>query len=152
MKCNQCGTENEVGSRYCRTCGALLDSVNQEQTFFQSEPQEPKVEPAPVQTRVEPTPTPAPTRMPQQEIGNGIACMVLGIVSIVFGCTPLVGLVCGIIAIIMNQKDAKQGIQTSYHKAGNICGIIGVCLGGISLVYWVICFGAAMCTAVVAPF
>ena len=82
-------------------------------------------------------------------MGNGIACMVLGIVSIVFGCTPLIGLVCGIIAIIMNRKDQQLGIQSSYHKAGFVCGIIGVCLGAITLVYCVVwvCFFACAASA-----
>lgn len=86
----------------------------------------------------------------QQGTGNGIACMVLGIVSIVFGCTPLIGLVCGIIAIIMNRKDAQMGIQSGYHKAGNVCGIIGVCLGGLALIYWIVVFCAAACVATVS--
>ena len=97
MKCNQCGTDNELGARFCKTCGSPMEEAEQ---------------------------------------GNGIACMVLGIVAIVFGCTPLIGLVCGIIAIIMNRKDMQIGIQTIYHEAGNICGIIGVCLGGSAVIDW----------------
>lgn len=127
MKCNQCGTENVEGTRYCKTCGNPLESDS-----MGSQP------------------------MPQysgqsgqsgQPMGNGIACMVLGIVSIVFGCSPLIGLVCGIIAIIMNRKDQQLGIQSSYHKAGFICGIIGVCLGAIALVYWIFWVCALACAA-----
>lgn len=145
MKCNQCGTENVEGTRFCKSCGSPMGV---EQTKVQEEPQ---MTSQPT-TQVTPQPMPQYNTSQQnggQEMGNGIACMVLGIVSIVFGCTPLIGLVCGIIAIIMNRKDQQLGIQSSYHKAGFVCGIIGVCLGAITLVYCVVwvCFFACAASA-----
>lgn len=117
MKCNLCGTENVEGTRYCKNCGTSMM------------PQEP----TPVNN--------------SNNLGNGIACMVLGIVSVVFGCTPIVGLVCGIIAIVMNRKDLELGIQSGYHKAGFVCGIIGVCFGAIALIYWLIWLSAVACVS-----
>ena len=136
MKCNQCGTDNVEGTRYCMTCGSALETgQTQSQMDFQPTPQNPQ-------------PMPQNSNNPNNmNYGNGIACMVLGIVSIVFGCTPLIGLICGIIAIIMNRKDIQMGFESSYHKAGLICGIIGVCLGAIALIYWIIWASALACVA-----
>lgn len=128
MKCNQCGTENVEGTRFCKTCG---NAMGNEQ----------------MQPQMSPQPMPQQQNNNAQDNGNGIACMVLGIVSVVFGCAPLIGLVCGIIAIIMNRKDMQMGYESSYHKAGLVCGIVGVCLGALSLIYWSICIVAACTTA-----
>lgn len=74
------------------------------------------------------------------------ACLVLGIISIatcwLYG---IPGIVCGIIAIALHQKDKRvyqsnrekyeQSFKTS--KAGFICGIIGLCCSAIMLVYFI---------------
>lgn len=133
MKCNQCGTDNVEGTRFCKTCGNALGTEQpQPQMGFQ---------PAPKNSQ------PMPQNSNNMDNGNGIACMVLGIVAIVFGCAPLIGLICGIIAIILNRKDAQMGIESSYHKAGLICGIIGVCIGAIALIYWIVWLCAVSCVA-----
>lgn len=133
MKCNQCGTDNVEGTRYCKTCGNALETEqSQSQMDFQPTPKNSQ---------------PMPQNPNNMNYGNGIACMVLGIVSIVFGCTPLIGLICGIIAIIMNRKDVQMGFESSYHKAGLICGIIGVCIGAIALIYWIVWASALACVA-----
>lgn len=139
MKCNQCGAENAEDARFCKSCGNLM---GEEQTNAQNEP---SMAPQPMPQ------TQQASQNYQQETGNGIACMVLGIVSVVFGCTPIIGLVCGIIAIIMNKKDQRMNIQTSYHKAGFVCGIIGVCLGAITLIYCIVWFCIFACAVSVSP-
>jgi hypothetical protein len=84
--------------------------------------------------------TPAP-------VPNATGSLVLGIISIatcwLYG---VPGLICGIIAIALHQKDKRvylsnptkyeQSFKTS--KAGFICGIIGLSLSALMLIYVVI--------------
>ena len=67
--------------------------------------------------------------------------MVLGIVSIVFGC---IGLVCGIIGLVLACKgmNAYNENPEKYDgmgmlKAGKVTSIIGIVLGSISIIYFV---------------
>ncbi len=76
---------------------------------------------------------------------RAIASMVLGIVSIVLGCIPLVGLVCGTIAIVLYVKFISDFNASGERLggrgmaiAGLVCGIIGTAIGAIYAVYWVI--------------
>ena len=77
--------------------------------------------------------------------GRAIASMVLGIVSIVtcmaYG---VIGLPCGIIAVYLAPK-ARIAVQEGtappsslgMAKAGKVCGIIGIVLNGITILYLV---------------
>src|SRR5450631_3333974 len=92
--------------------------------------------------------------IPQTPIGmqptlpNATAALVLGIISIpTCSCGGIVGLVCGIIAIILGNKAVKLYQQnpgvynlSSYNNAnaGKICGIIGTILSALSLIYYII--------------
>lgn len=75
--------------------------------------------------------------------GLQIASLVLGIISILLCCCygapsvimGIIGLVCG----IKGNKENKNGIGT----AGIVCSIIGLILGLISLIYYII-VGAAL--------
>ena len=75
--------------------------------------------------------------------GTQIASLVMGIISIVLCCCygapsvimGIIGLVCG----IKGNKENKNGIGT----AGIVCSIIGLLLGLISLIYYII-VGAAL--------
>jgi len=94
----------------------------------------------------------APKNLP-----NAIAVLVLGICSIFPGCFcyGIVGIVCGIIALILAKKDlalyaANPGNynENSYKnlKAGRVCGIIGICLSSLYVVFiivYVVILGAA---------
>ncbi|MCE3294929.1 MAG: hypothetical protein K0R65_643 [Crocinitomicaceae bacterium] len=78
---------------------------------------------------------------------NATATLVLGIISIatcwIYG---LPGLICGIIAIVLHNKDKKiymedpQSYEASYKnlKAGYICGIIGLSLSALFILYIII--------------
>ncbi|MGV3630387.1 MAG: CCC motif membrane protein [Bacteroidota bacterium] len=80
---------------------------------------------------------------------NATASLVLGIISIatcwIYG---LPGIVCGIIAIVLHNKDKKiymddpQSYQMSYKnlKAGYICGIIGLSLSAFFILYIIVVF------------
>lgn len=81
----------------------------------------------------------------QQNVPNATATLVLGIISIVgCFCYGIVGLVCGIIAMVLANKDlAKYKANptawtvSSYNnlKAGRICAIIGIILSALYIVY-----------------
>ncbi len=92
----------------------------------------------------------------QRPLPNATATLVLGICSIV-GCAiyGIPGLICGIIALVLHQKDKKmyQSSPKSYEmsfknaKAGFICAVIGTSLSAIYFLFFLIvivfAFGAA---------
>lgn len=85
-----------------------------------------------------------------KNLPNATAVLVLGILSIVscwlYG---FIGIILGIIAIVLHKKDKavyatnpamyEQSFKNS--KAGNICGIIGLILSGLTLLYIIAMFG-----------
>lgn len=75
---------------------------------------------------------------------NAVAVLILGICSIVFSCF-FIGLVCGIIGLVMSSKPRKlyKANPSAYDgwgqlNAGYIMSIIGICLGGLYTIYWII--------------
>jgi amino acid transporter len=75
----------------------------------------------------------------QQSLPNATAVLVLGIVSILF-C-----FICGIVGLAISGKDRRLYEQnpemytsSSYDmlKAGRICSIIGLCLWGVVLIFY----------------
>ena len=75
---------------------------------------------------------------------NAVAVLILGICSIVFSCF-FIGLICGIIGLVMASKPRKlyKENPSAYDgygqlNAGWIMSIIGVCLGGLYTIYWII--------------
>lgn len=87
-----------------------------------------------------------------QNLPNATAVLVLGIISIatcwLYG---LPGIVCGIIALVLYKRDntlykqnPKKYTEASYKnlKAGYICGIIGLILSALMIIYviWAIFF------------
>lgn len=84
----------------------------------------------------------------QRDLPNATAILVLGIISIV-GCLcyGIVGLGCGIAALVMAQKalreyNANPGgfTRSSFNntKAGRICAIIGTILSGLYFIYFLV--------------
>ncbi len=80
---------------------------------------------------------------------NASACLALGIISIATcWLYAIPGVVCGIIALVLHQKDKKlylsnrpkyeQSFKSS--KAGFICGIIGLSLSAFMLIYFIVVF------------
>lgn len=95
----------------------------------------------------------------QQPIPNSTGVLVLGILSIVFcWCYGVIGLTLGIIAVILAGKakrlyEANPGMYTvgslKNLNAGRICGIIGLCLSSLYVVFfivYVLILGAALTT------
>ncbi|MFM7021539.1 MAG: CCC motif membrane protein [Flavobacteriales bacterium] len=83
-------------------------------------------------------------------VPNSTAVLVLGIISIpTCFCLGLVGLACGIIALVLAAKgttayteNPDMYTQSSYNnlKAGKICAIVGTCLSALYLVYIIFYF------------
>jgi hypothetical protein len=96
----------------------------------------------------------------QRPLPNGTAVLVLGIISIVVGCFcyGVAGIVCGIIAVVLANKDLKlyNADPTLYTtgsysnvKNGRVCAIIGLSLSVVLVICWIIFFsiwGAAILT------
>ncbi len=82
-----------------------------------------------------------------QTAPGSIPAMVLGILSIVLACFFGVGIVLGIIALILASKaikayKANPSVFTKgsfdMAKAGQITGIVGLCIAGIYLIFLII--------------
>lgn len=82
-----------------------------------------------------------------QMLPNATATLVLGIISIV-GCVfyGVVGLICGIIALVLHKKDkalyqqnpAKYAMSYKNARAGYVCAIIGTSLSALYFVIIVV--------------
>lgn len=91
-----------------------------------------------------------PNQNQPANLPNATGALVLGIISIVGAfCYGIVGVICGIIGLILANKDRKlyQATpelysQSSYSSsnAGRICSIIGLILGGIFLLIMIVYF------------
>jgi hypothetical protein len=85
---------------------------------------------------------------PQKKLPNSVAVLVLGIISIpTCFCYGIVGLACGIIAIVLANKDLSlyESNPQDYElasfnnlKAGRICAIIGTSFSALYLLYVII--------------
>ena len=84
----------------------------------------------------------------QKPIPNSTGVLVLGILSIVLcWCYGIVGVILGIIALALSSKGnalykANPNAYTlsSYNnmKAGKVCGIIGICLSTLIILYFIV--------------
>jgi len=79
-----------------------------------------------------------------EQLPNSTAVLVLGIISIVGSmCYGVVGLICGIIALVLSSRDAqlyrtqpRRYAMSSYKnlQAGKICAIIGIVISALAIV------------------
>ncbi|MBI4616790.1 MAG: DUF4190 domain-containing protein [Planctomycetes bacterium] len=76
---------------------------------------------------------------PPEPSGEGTGALVCGILSLVIGGVPLVGLILGIVGLRMSRVPPGQ-VRRGTLQAGYICSIIGLILGAISSVFWVVYF------------
>jgi uncharacterized membrane-anchored protein len=86
----------------------------------------------------------------QTNLSNASASLVLGIISIVTSLcyvSALIGVVCGIIGLVLANKDRSLYQSTpelyssasySQSNAGRTCSIIGLIIGGLWLLFWLI--------------
>jgi len=91
----------------------------------------------------------------QQKLPNAVATLILGILSIVGGCCyGIPGIIMAIIALVISANSNKllkanpEGYSDAgNHKAGRICAFIGLGLGAMWFLFWivyVVILGAAM--------
>jgi heme/copper-type cytochrome/quinol oxidase subunit 2 len=71
----------------------------------------------------------------QPNNGKATAALVLGIISLLGICVPIVGIILGIIAIVLASLAKKEGCVNGKQKAGLILGIIGIV---ISIIMWIV--------------
>ncbi len=130
MKCTNCGKEIDNDSVFCEFCGAKVNKASNNST-----------PPSSIQTRPA-TPT---TSNQQKQPPKAVAALVLGICSIVFGC--YVGIILGIIGLVLSKKGyaayneaPEQYAGDGMLKAGKITSIIGIIIGIIYILYFVILY------------
>ncbi|MDI1256609.1 MAG: CCC motif membrane protein [Flavobacterium sp.] len=86
--------------------------------------------------------------MEKRELPNATAVLVLGIISIPTSfCYGIIGIVLGIITLVLSNRDLKRyreepelytGLQNL--NAGRICGIIGLSIGSLFFIIFLIYF------------
>jgi hypothetical protein len=81
----------------------------------------------------------------RQTLPNAVTVLVLGICSIVFGCL-FIGLVLGVVGLAisgtpkrMYEQNPGQYEGIGMLTAGRVMSIIGIILGALYLIYYVIC-------------
>lgn len=91
-----------------------------------------------------------PQHFVRRPVPNATAVLVLGICSVVLGCF-LIGLVLGIIGLVLAKKSRAlyREHPDRYDdfgslQAGFVLSIIGVCIGGLALIYYIFVFALAM--------
>ena len=91
---------------------------------------------------------PNPVQTPVSD-GTSTGSMICGILSIVFSCSGLISLILGIIAIVQSSKykKAHNGNPCGQSTAGLICGIIGIIVAVITIIYCVVIIAIAIAAA-----
>ena len=96
---------------------------------------------------------PVPNQNMQQNLPNATAVLVLGILSIVGTICYGIGLICGIIGLILANKDRRLYkevpelySQSSYgtSSAGRVCSIIGIVLSSLIIILFVLIVSFSM--------
>lgn len=165
MFCRNCGAENDAESKFCKSCGQPLIAeqsadVNQSQTSSSSQTASPSQTASSSQTA---SPSQTASQNNQQNTQNtqnanagqdrsmykynynsgdsdATVALIMGVVSIVMCSSSILGIGLGILAIIMAGKAKKQGSTSGNIAAGQICGIIGICLSSIATLYYIFAF------------
>lgn len=150
--CTNCGTEVPEGARICRSCGSPYSP--KQQAPQQPPPQQPGPTGQPAAPIQQPPAGPTTWQTPQSfgpggtvsvapTDGQAIASLVCGILGIFF-CPVILS----IVAIVLGKSSmtrieasggALQGHQLA--KAGFIVGIVGVVLGVLAVIGFILLFG-----------
>ncbi len=119
MVCKNCGFDNNDQSKFCVSCGAVLEQPV-EPPVYEQPPQQPNYQQPYNQPYNGYTPYQQPV-VPGK--GFAITAMILGIIS--FLCFPYIT---GILGIIFGGVAKSKGYRGGMATAGIVCGIIGVVL------------------------
>lgn len=65
-----------------------------------------------------------------------MGALVCGILAILLSFTPLMGIILGIVAIVLASKAVKEAGRDGKATAGKVCGIVGIVLAVLSVVFW----------------
>ena len=103
---------NKEGAKFCEFCGQDLNSPYINPTVVEEKPKS----------------------------SNNVVSMIMGIVSIVLCCTSVVSLILGIVAVVLARKEKRNGNNDGMTQAGFICGIVGIILSSLYLIYMIIYF------------
>lgn len=153
MFCRNCGAENDAESKFCKSCGQPLIAeqsadVNQSQTSSSSQTASPSQTAG--QNNQQNTQNTQDANAGQDRSmykynynsgdSDATVALIMGVVSIVMCSSSILGIGLGILAIIMAGKAKKQGSTSGNIAAGQICGIIGICLSSIATLYYIFSF------------
>lgn len=153
MFCRNCGAENDAESKFCKSCGQPLIAeqsadVNQSQTSSSSQTASPSQTAS--QNNQQNTQNTQNANAGQDRSmykynynsgdSDATVALIMGVVSIVMCSSSILGIGLGILAIIMAGKAKKQGSTSGNIAAGQICGIIGICLSSIATLYYIFAF------------
>ncbi len=92
-----------------------------------------------------------PESQPQETkkptLPNALPGMILGISSLAMACSPLAGLILAIIGLSLSKSAAETDLQNpglysgqQFAKTGKITSTIGLVIGILSLIFWIIYF------------
>lgn len=106
----------------------------------QAQPAQPVQPVQPVQPQGAPASTPAsapvaPVATTPMTAISPTPALILGILAIVFCWIPIIGIILGIVAIVQAGKYFRAGGTEGTAKGGKICGIIGIVLSGLMIIF-----------------
>jgi len=139
MFCNHCGAACDDGAKFCPACGVDFSAPTPVQPGYQppvyQQPIQPVYQP-PIYQQLYPVVPAVPGK------GQGIASLVLGIISLVLLISIDVSFICAIVGIILGSvaisKAKSVGMKNGFAVAGLTCSIIAVCLMIIIFVLFIV--------------
>lgn len=130
MFCPNCGTNAPDGAKACPNCGTFLNAQPEAPVYQEAPAQQPIYNAAPV----------APVAPVSTISDNTTPILVFGILALALaGSTGIVGIIFGILTKKkVNEYLAQGGTLTGKAKVGSILGKVGLILGIVMTVFWII--------------
>lgn len=139
-QCPGCGAELAPNQRFCGKCGYTLQPQQPQQPAYQPQPayQQPVYQQSAYQPDYQqPAYQPVQPQQKTPAMGLGVTGMVLGIVGIVFCWFLCFGFILSVVGLILSIVAKKKGC-TGVATAGIICSAIGMGIGLIFTIAWVV--------------
>lgn len=135
-QCPGCGAELMAHQQFCGQCGYTLQP--QQPAYQQPEYQQPAYQPEYQQNYTQPAyPSQQPPKQKTPAMGLGVTGMVLSILGLVLCWALCFGFILGLVGMILSIVAKKKGC-TGVATAGIICGAIGMGIGLIFTIIWVV--------------